>query len=42
VLIRNGDTLIGAVGVSGDTGDRDEECALAGILAAGLAGQTGA
>jgi uncharacterized protein GlcG (DUF336 family) len=27
---------IGAVGISGDTSDRDEECALAGIAAAGL------
>lgn len=29
-------TLIGAVGVSGDTSDNDEEAALAGIAAAGL------
>jgi uncharacterized protein GlcG (DUF336 family) len=29
--------VIGAVGISGDTGDRDEACALAGIAAAGLA-----
>lgn len=36
VLIRDGDTVIGAVGVSGDTGDCDEECALAGIRAAGF------
>ncbi|HTS23696.1 MAG TPA: heme-binding protein [Casimicrobiaceae bacterium] len=28
--------LIGAVGISGDTSDRDEECALAGVAAAGL------
>ena len=42
VLVLNGQEVIGAVGVSGDTGDRDEECALAGIIAAGLAGQTGA
>jgi uncharacterized protein GlcG (DUF336 family) len=27
---------IGAVGISGDTSDRDEECALAGIAAAGF------
>ena len=32
-------TLLGAVGVSGDTSDRDEEAALAGIDAAGLVGQ---
>ncbi|HUD93859.1 GlcG/HbpS family heme-binding protein [Sphingobium sp.] len=28
--------VIGAVGISGDTGDCDEACAVAGILAAGL------
>lgn len=28
--------LLGAVGVSGDLGDRDETCAIAGIAAAGL------
>lgn len=36
VLIRHGGSVIGAVGVSGDTGDCDEECALAGIRAAGF------
>lgn len=37
VLIRNGDGLvIGAVGISGDTGDADEACAIAGVVAAGL------
>jgi uncharacterized protein GlcG (DUF336 family) len=42
VLIKNADgDVIGAVGVSGDTSDRDEECALAGIAAAGLVAQTG-
>lgn len=30
---------IGAVGVTGDTSDHDEECALAGIAAAGLRAQ---
>lgn len=30
--------IVGAVGVSGDTSDNDEACALAGIAAAGLAG----
>jgi uncharacterized protein GlcG (DUF336 family) len=37
VLIRNaaGD-IIGAVGISGDTSDKDEACAIAGIEAAGL------
>ncbi len=29
-------TVVGAVGVSGDTGDKDELCALAGIQSAGL------
>lgn len=35
-------TLLGAVGVSGDTSDNDEEAALAGIGAAGLTGDPGA
>ncbi len=40
VLIRDADgTLIGAVGISGDTGDCDEASALAGIAAAGLIAQ---
>lgn len=38
VLIQNGDDeTIGAVGVSGDTSDKDEYCAIRGIAAAGLA-----
>lgn len=43
VLVRNehGDVL-GAVGISGDTSDQDEACALAGIEAAGLKAQVGA
>ena len=42
VLIRDGArALIGAVGISGDTSDKDEACALAGIAAAGLTGDTG-
>jgi len=28
--------VMGAVGISGDTGDNDEICAIAGIEAAGL------
>lgn len=41
VLIRDADgaargAVIGAVGISGDTGDCDEACAMAGIRAAGL------
>ena len=35
------DDIIGAVGISGDVSDRDEECALAGIAAAGLKAATG-
>lgn len=42
VLIRDAaGTLIGAVGVSGDTSDNDEACCLAGIAAAGLTAETG-
>lgn len=38
VLIRDGDArVIGAVGISGDTSDRDEYSAILGIRAAGLA-----
>jgi uncharacterized protein GlcG (DUF336 family) len=42
VLIQDqdGDT-IGAVGISGDTSDNDEACAVAGITAAGLKAETG-
>ena len=43
VLIRDAaGALLGAVGVSGDTSDNDEICALAGIAAAGLVADTGA
>ncbi|HYI89303.1 MAG TPA: heme-binding protein [Beijerinckiaceae bacterium] len=43
VLIRGGDDEVaGAVGISGDTSDNDETCAIAGIEAAGLKAQTGA
>ena len=41
VLVRDGATLLGAVGVSGDTSDNDETVALAGIAAAGLQGDGG-
>ncbi|MCW6528624.1 heme-binding protein [Sphingomonas sp. MMSM20] len=42
VLIRDAaGALIGAVGVSGDTSDKDEICALAGIGAAGLTADSG-
>jgi uncharacterized protein GlcG (DUF336 family) len=43
VLIKNkAGEVVGAIGVSGDTSDKDEACALAGIQAAGLAGDPGA
>lgn len=43
VLIYAADkTLLGAIGISGDTSDNDEEAALAGIGAAGLTGDPGA
>jgi len=42
VLIRDSaGTIIGAVGISGDTSDNDELCALAGIEAAGLKADPG-
>ena len=43
VLIRGKDgRLLGAIGISGDTSDNDEICAVAGIEAAGLVAETGA
>jgi uncharacterized protein GlcG (DUF336 family) len=39
VLIKDGDTVLGAIGISGDTSDNDEAAALAGISTAGLTGQ---
>jgi uncharacterized protein GlcG (DUF336 family) len=42
VLIRDAaGAVVGAVGISGDVSDKDEMCALAGIEAAGLTGDTG-
>src|SRR5215217_3856054 len=42
VLIKDaGGDVIGAVGISGDTSDKDEACALAGIEAAGLKADPG-
>jgi uncharacterized protein GlcG (DUF336 family) len=41
VLIQDGAVLLGAVGVSGDTSDNDEVCAIAGIEAAGLKANPG-
>lgn len=38
VLVAGADgALLGAVGVTGDTSDNDEQCAIAGVEAAGLA-----
>lgn len=43
VIIRSQrDDIVGAVGVSGDTSDNDEKCAIAGIEVAGLVAQIGA
>ena len=36
VLVRDGDEIVGAVGISGATSDNDEAAAVAGIEAAGL------
>jgi uncharacterized protein GlcG (DUF336 family) len=41
VLVRSGAEVIGAVGISGDTSDNDEACAVHGIKAAGLTPDTG-
>ena len=42
VLIRDSaGALVGAAGISGDTSDNDELCALAGIAAAGLVADVG-
>jgi uncharacterized protein GlcG (DUF336 family) len=43
VLIKDaGGAVLGAVGISGDTSDKDETCAVAGIEAAGLKAAVGA
>jgi uncharacterized protein GlcG (DUF336 family) len=36
VLIRRDDEVLGAVGISGDTADNDEDCAVHGVRAVGL------
>ena len=42
VLVKHADgSLLGAVGISGDTSDNDEAAAVAGIDAAGLTAETG-
>lgn len=42
LLSSRGGTLLGAIGVSGDSSDNDELCALEAISAAGLIPKTGA
>jgi len=39
IVVDDEGNTIGAVGVSGDLSDKDEQCALAGITAAGLTAQ---
>ncbi len=41
VLIKSNGTIIGAVGVTGDSSDNDEACAVAAITAAGFEADTG-
>jgi uncharacterized protein GlcG (DUF336 family) len=42
VLIRNAaGNVVGAVGISGDSSEKDEACAVAGIEAAGLSADPG-
>lgn len=41
LILNRKDEIIGAVGITGDTGDNDEKCAVAGIEAAGFTGDTG-
>ena len=42
VLIKDEGGVLGAVGISGDTSDKDEVCAIAGIEAVGLQAVVGA
>ncbi|HXQ50484.1 MAG TPA: heme-binding protein [Stellaceae bacterium] len=41
VLIRSGGEIIGSVGISGDTSENDEACAVHGVREAGLEPDTG-
>ena len=41
VLVRENGVIVGAVGITGDTSDNDEACAIAGIEAAGLTADPG-
>jgi uncharacterized protein GlcG (DUF336 family) len=42
IILAPGGEIVGAVGISGDVGDQDEACALAGIAAIGFAARPGA
>ena len=39
IVVDGGGEIVGAVGITGDTSDNDEACALAGIAATGLKAQ---
>jgi uncharacterized protein GlcG (DUF336 family) len=41
VLVQDGETILGAMGISGDTSDNDEAAAVAGVEGAGLIAVTG-
>jgi uncharacterized protein GlcG (DUF336 family) len=41
VLVKDNGAIIGAVGITGDTSENDEACAIAGIEAAGLEADAG-
>ncbi len=41
VLIRDEGEIVGAVGITGDTAENDESCAIIGIVAAGLQADPG-
>ena len=41
IILGSGGEVLGSVGISGDVGDNDELCAIAGIEAVGLWGQGG-
>lgn len=41
VLIKDVNEVVGAIGISGDTSENDEECAIAGIEAGGLKADAG-
>ena len=41
VLIRKGDEIVGAMGITGDSSDNDEACAVRAIEAAGFTADPG-